>query len=85
MGTTFLKQSIMLAFEDRGVEVAEIPPNGIWIAQVFSILENRVYRMSVNTRGGKHYDLLLGTATDTGGGQRPGYHLLDAGSGRPGG
>jgi GNAT superfamily N-acetyltransferase len=62
--TTFLKQSIMLAFEERGVEVSEIPPNGIWIAQVFSILENRVYRMSVNTRGGKHYDLLLGTATD---------------------
>jgi len=64
VGTTFLKQSIMLAFEDRGVEVSEIPPSGIWIAQVFSILENRVYRMSVNTRGGKHYDLLLGTATD---------------------
>ncbi|NNM04385.1 MAG: AMP-binding protein, partial [Gemmatimonadetes bacterium] len=64
VGTTFLKQSIMLAFEDRGVDVAEIPPNGIWIAQVFSILENRVYRMSVNTRGGKHYDLLLGTASD---------------------
>lgn len=63
MGTTFLKQSIMLSFEDRGVEVSEIPPNGIWIAQVFSILENRVYRMSVNTKGGKHYDLLLGTAS----------------------
>ena len=45
VGTTFLKQSIMLAFEDRGVEVADIPPNGIWIAEVFSILENRVYRM----------------------------------------
>ncbi len=64
LGTTFLKQSIMLAFDDRGVEVSEIPPNGIWIAQVFSIMENRVYRMSVNTRAGKHYDLLLGTATD---------------------
>ncbi len=64
IGTTFLKQSIMLAFDDRGVEVSEIPPNGIWIAQVFSIMENRVYRMSVNTRAGKHYDLLLGTATD---------------------
>jgi hypothetical protein len=64
MGTTFLKQSIMLAFDERGVELSEIPANGIWIAQVFSILENRVYRMSVNTRAGKHYDLLLGTATD---------------------
>jgi len=64
VGTTFLKQSLMLAYEERGVEVAEIPPNGIWIAQVFSILENRVYRASVNTRAGKHYDLLLGTATD---------------------
>jgi GNAT superfamily N-acetyltransferase len=64
VGTTFLKQSIMLAYEDRGVEVSDIPPNGIWIAEVFSILENRVYRMSVNTRGGKHYDLLLGIASD---------------------
>jgi len=64
VGTTFLKQSIVLAYEDRGVEVWEIPLNGIWIAQVFSILENRVYRMAVNTRDGKHYDLLLGTATD---------------------
>ncbi len=65
VGTTFLKQSIMLAFEDRGVEIAEIPPNGIWIAQVFSFLQAQVYRLAVNTRSGKHYDLLLATAADT--------------------
>jgi len=65
VGTTFLKQSIMLAFEDRGVEISEIPPNGIWIAQVFSFLQARVYRLAVNTRSGKHYDLLLATASDT--------------------
>ncbi len=65
VGTTFLKQSTMLAFDDRGVEVEEIRPNGIWIARVFSFLENRVYRMSVNTVGGKHYDILLATAADT--------------------
>jgi long-chain acyl-CoA synthetase len=64
VGTTFLNQSIMLAFDHRGIEVDEIPPNGIWIAPVFSFLQAQVYRMSVNTRGGKHYDLLLGTATD---------------------
>lgn len=65
VGTTFLKQTIMLAYEDRGVEVAEIPRNGIWIAQVFSFLKAQVYRMSVNTTGGRHYDLLLATASDT--------------------
>ncbi|MGW8266592.1 MAG: AMP-binding protein, partial [Longimicrobiales bacterium] len=65
VGTTFLKQSIMLAFDDRGVEISEIPPNGIWIAQVFSFLKAQVYRMSVNTIGGRHYDLLLATASDT--------------------
>lgn len=65
VGTTFLKQSIMLAFEDRGVEISEIPPNGIWIAQVFSFLQAQVYRLAVNTRSGKHYDLLLATASDT--------------------
>jgi len=65
VGTTFLKQSVMLAFEDRGVEISEIPPNGIWIAQVFSFLQAQVYRMSVNTRGGRHYDLLIATAADT--------------------
>jgi long-subunit acyl-CoA synthetase (AMP-forming)/GNAT superfamily N-acetyltransferase len=64
VGTTFLKQSIMLAYEDRGVEVGEIPPNGIWVARVFSFLKAKVYRMSVNTRGGRHYDLLLATAPD---------------------
>ena len=65
VGTTFLKQSVMLAFEDRGVEVGEIPANGIWIARVFSFLQAQVYRMSVNTTGGRHYDLLLATAADT--------------------
>lgn len=65
VGTTFLKQSIMLAFDERGVDPSEIAPNGIWIAQVFSFLENRVYRMSVNTLKGKHYDILLATASDT--------------------
>jgi len=65
VGTTFLKQSIMLAFEDRGVEISDIPPNGIWIAQVFSFLKAQVYRLAVNTRAGKHYDLLLATAADT--------------------
>ncbi len=64
VGTTFLKQSIMLAFDDRGVGVAEIAPNGIWVAQVFSFLRARVYRVSVNTRAGKHFDLLVGIATD---------------------
>jgi long-subunit acyl-CoA synthetase (AMP-forming)/GNAT superfamily N-acetyltransferase len=65
VGTTFLKQSIMLAFEDRGVEISEVPVNGIWIAQVFSFLQARVYRMSVNTTSGRHYDLLLAIASDT--------------------
>ncbi len=64
VGTTFLKQSIMLSFDERGVEVEEIAPNGIWIAQVFSFLKTRVYRVSVNTMAGKHYDLLVGTDTD---------------------
>jgi long-chain acyl-CoA synthetase len=65
VGTTFLKQTVMLAFEDRGVEISDIPPNGIWIAQVFSFLQAQVYRMSVNTKGGRHYDLLLASAADT--------------------
>jgi len=72
VGTSFLNQSIMLAFDHRGVEVEEIPPNGIWIAPVFSFFQAQVYRMSVNTRGGKHYDLLLGTAPD-----RDGTELLE--------
>jgi long-subunit acyl-CoA synthetase (AMP-forming)/GNAT superfamily N-acetyltransferase len=65
VGTTFLKQSVMLAYEARGVEIDEIRPNGIWIARVFSFLKAQVYRMSVNTTGGRHYDLLLATASDT--------------------
>ncbi len=59
VGTTFLKQSVMLSFDNPGVEIGQIPPNGIWIARVFSFLHHLVYRISVNTTYGKHYDLLL--------------------------
>jgi GNAT superfamily N-acetyltransferase len=59
VGTTFLKQSVMLAFDNPGVEIKQIPPNGVWIARVFSFLHHLVYRISVNTTVGKHYDVLL--------------------------
>ena len=64
VGTTFLKQSVMLAYDNRGVEIEEIPGNGIWISRVFSFLHHLLYRLSINTTYGRHFDLLLAIRKD---------------------
>jgi GNAT superfamily N-acetyltransferase len=57
IGTTFLKQSIILAFDDRLFEIDQIQPGGIWISRIVSRRKYLRYRVSINTRTGKHYDL----------------------------
>jgi hypothetical protein len=64
VGTTFLKQSVMLAYDNRGVEIDQIPANGIWISRVFSFLHHLLYRLSINTTYGRHFDLLLAIRKD---------------------
>jgi len=53
----FLKQSIMLAFNDFEFRLDEIKPRGIWVVRLTSLGNFRHFRITINTRTGKHYDL----------------------------
>ncbi len=59
VGTTFLKESVLLAFEGEELDLAEIGPAGIWVSRIISRYEDARYRVSINTRSGKHFDLQL--------------------------
>jgi long-subunit acyl-CoA synthetase (AMP-forming)/ribosomal protein S18 acetylase RimI-like enzyme len=56
-GAAFLRQSIMLAFDEHGFDLDQIPPQGIWITRILAIRRHRRYRVSINTTSGRHFDL----------------------------
>jgi long-chain acyl-CoA synthetase len=55
--TAFLQESIILAFNETGFDLREVPDNGIWVLRLQAFKEFRHYRLSINTRAGRHYDL----------------------------
>ncbi|MGD9020441.1 MAG: GNAT family N-acetyltransferase [Lysobacterales bacterium] len=57
--TTFLHQSLALAFEDHAFDLMDVPPGGIWFSRLLSQRGHNVYRVSVNTKQGNHYELML--------------------------
>ena len=57
VGTTFLKQSVNLAFEGEDFCLTDVGPGGIWVSRIISRYEDSRYRVSINTRSGKHFDL----------------------------
>ncbi len=57
--TTFLKQSVILAFDEYDFDLEDIPENGIWISKIYSLYQSQVYRLSINCVQGKHYDLQM--------------------------
>lgn len=59
IGTTFLRQSLMLSFESEEFALDEIGPGGIFVSRIISRYEDSRYRVSVNTLTGKHFDLQL--------------------------
>jgi long-chain acyl-CoA synthetase len=59
VGTTFLREAVTLAFECARFDLSDVSPEGIWVSRVFSLPTHRMYRVSVNTGPGDHYDLLL--------------------------
>ncbi len=59
VGTTFLKEAVRLAFDGARFELGDVSPEGIWVSRVFSLPTHRMYRISINTAPGDHYDLLL--------------------------
>ncbi len=65
VGTTFLKQSIMLAFEGEHISLSQVGPGGIFVSRIISRYEDSRYRMSINTLAGKHFDLQIIIRKDT--------------------
>lgn len=57
VGTTFLRQSVMLAFEGEDFALEDVAAGGIWVSRIISRYEDSRYRVSINTLAGKHFDL----------------------------
>ncbi|MFC1628982.1 GNAT family N-acetyltransferase [Gemmatimonadota bacterium] len=59
VGTTFLSETLFLAFEATTFSIRDVPPHGIWVSRALSLQEHRLYRVSINTTGGRHFDVLI--------------------------
>lgn len=57
VNTRFLKKTIMLAYNEKEISLYDVPPQGIWITKIRDIKDYNHYRISINTIGGKHFDL----------------------------
>lgn len=57
--TTFLKESILLTFNDRDFDLSQVPESGIWVLRLLAFKEFKHYRLSINTTTEKHYDIHL--------------------------
>ena len=55
--TTFLQESIVLAFNEREFDLSDVPDGGIWVLRLQAFKEFKHYRLSINTNAGKHFDL----------------------------
>ncbi|MCX6287236.1 MAG: AMP-binding protein [Bacteroidetes bacterium] len=55
--TKFLEESIVLTFNEWDFDMKDVPVGGIWILRLLAYKEFKHYRLSVNTRAGKHFDL----------------------------
>ncbi|MFH2035685.1 MAG: GNAT family N-acetyltransferase [Candidatus Zixiibacteriota bacterium] len=59
MQTTFLKQSVLLAFDQDNFELDHVNPENIWVSRITSRRQYLRYRVSINTKFGKHFDLQI--------------------------
>ena len=57
VGSSFLKQSIIAAYDEREFELKDIQENGIWVTALQSVHQYQHYRFSINTTSKKHFDL----------------------------
>ncbi|MCP4046359.1 MAG: long-chain fatty acid--CoA ligase, partial [Gammaproteobacteria bacterium] len=57
--TTFLHESIVLAFDVDVFDLKSVISGGIWFSRLLSQRGRNVYRVSVNTVDGNHYELML--------------------------
>lgn len=59
VNTTFLKQSIILAFHEKNFSIKQVRKQGIWISPIQITQEYTRYRMSITTKKSKHYVLQM--------------------------
>lgn len=57
--TAFLHSSLALAFDAYAFDLMKVPAGGIWFSRLLSQRGRNVYRVSVNTMDGNHYELML--------------------------
>ncbi len=57
--TTFLHQSIAMAFDNHGFDLMDVAPGGMWFSRLLSQRGHNVYRVSINTTDGNHYELMV--------------------------
>lgn len=53
----FVRQSVMLAYEENDFDIDQIPVKGLWISRLKSFGNTRHFRISINTTQRKHFDL----------------------------
>ena len=58
-GSSFLRQSMHLTFDEHDFDLQHVGPGGIWISHVQPRGHMQHYRVSLNTRRGRHFDLLV--------------------------
>ncbi len=57
--STFLYKSIALAFDVENFDLMMVPAGGIWFSRLLSQRGHHVYRVSINTGDGNHYELMV--------------------------
>ena len=55
----FLRESVMLAFDEDAFDPQQIAAEGVWVSRILSQHQFQLYRLAINTVSGKHFDLLL--------------------------
>jgi long-chain acyl-CoA synthetase len=54
-----LRHSVILASDDESFRLHDIASKGLWVSRVPSLHPDHRYRVSINTKTGKHFDLQL--------------------------
>ncbi|MGD8394438.1 MAG: GNAT family N-acetyltransferase, partial [Candidatus Eiseniibacteriota bacterium] len=57
--TTFLKQSVILAFDEQDFELDDVVDGGIWVSRLRTRGTHTLDRVSINTKGSRHFELLV--------------------------
>ena len=57
--TGFLRESVILTFDEQDFDLEQIGDGGLWVSPMPSRGAYQLYRLSVNTRRHRHFDLLV--------------------------